>query len=1427
MIRKKLVIIIFFAFNLLFVRNLGAIDWATRTIDSYGDVGKHTSLALDKDGWPHISYLDATHTALKYAYKDASGWHITTAVSSGRNDYYTSIALDNVGYPHIIHGDSYYWRLKYTYQDASGWHTEQIGENGDGRYGFSIALDNHDYPHISCSNENTRYLIYLYKDGSGWHRETRDHFGVCGRYSSIALDNYGYPHISYFDDSNDNLRYAYKDASGWVLTTVEYTGDHVGSWTSIALNSLDYPHISYYDDSNSDLKYAYKDEPGWRWHIETVDSYGGRYTSIALDKDGWPHISYYDDSNSDLKYAYKDESGWHLHTVESYNNVGYWSSIALNYYGEPHISYYDDTNDDLKFARLQTYGPGPFTILSPSNGSWTNTEPTFMWEPCSYQGDNLSRYELWIDGIWNKNLPKTRIFTEPASALSSGWHTWKVKAVKLDGNSIWSNESWSVRIDATYPINFNINSPDDSTWTNDRTPTFTWQSSADAESGLKEYLFYIDGSLAKTGISPDSTSITPLWNYGLSSGDHTWYIVAVDNAGNITQSNQTRTIKIDYTGPNYLFLLSPSHSSYIGVDTPTFKWKSTTDEGIGISQYQLWIDNSIIDSISANVELDTMTFTIDTSMTLNHGLHTWYIKAFDKLGNYRDSPGRYLYIDLKPPNPFSLQTPVDSAIVSLPTPNFNWYSTLDYTPTASGFAKYQLWIDDSLNVDNVTSNSTAPSARLTEGYHSWFVKAIDNVGNVRNSIETWNVILEWNPPITFDLASPANGDTVLLSSPVLFWHPSSDAGSGIQKYQLWINTNLNRDNILPADTSTIPVNPLENGQYNWFVKALDFSGNTTSSTSIRSFVVDVDYIPPISQITYPSNVDTIDGVSIEIQGISTDGTGIGVDSVFVSTNNGQSWHLVQKINENYDNWTYLWKNLNYGDYTIKSRAKDFAGNLEIPGDSIRVHVKNSLPFIDNPLPDLTLIEGGPDTSLLSLNSVFSDLNVGDTLSYRYGVIPSTAGIHITINEITYIPTVHLEKNWNGNAQVIFIAFDNQFDIVRDTMIVNVLPINDVPVITSADRVSATEDIYFKYLATASDIEDSSINFTFESLSCWLSADADSVYGTPSEGIKDTSFVVIASDGELNDTMTVFLEIISVNDPPIISSIPDTSFNEDGQLKFPISYFSNFVYDPDNADSTFTWSFSDTDYVYITMDRDSVILSSQINWFGKDSLFTIVSDGEFSDEASFLITVYPVNDPPYFTELMPDSILFDSNVRDTLLLTELASDIDNPDTSLVWSYIHSSFVCCHINDTMKTAMFWVEENLSGQDTIILSIFDGEFTAYDSLIVKVNPITGVEYLMSQIPKEYFLKQNYPNPFNPTTTIIYALPERSDVDIRIYNLTGREVISLVNNNQEAKYYKVIWNAKDRSGNNVPSGMYFYRIVVKSDNSVFIQVKKMLLLR
>ena len=503
-------------------------------------------------------------------------------------------------------------------------------------------------------------------------------------------------------------------------------------------------------------------------------------------------------------------------------------------------------------------------------------------------------------------------------------------------------------------------------------------------------------------------------------------------------------------------------------------------------------------------------------------------------------------------------------------------------------------------------------------------------------------------------------------------------------------------------------------------------------------------------------------------------------------------------------------------------VNDTCGAADTDTMRITINPVNDPPVL-SPIPDTSFDEDDRLTVALSYFYTYVDDpdNADSALTIAFS---NTEYINITTTEDSILLTA--QADWNGTDTIQVIVSDESLsDTTSWRIIVN--PVNDAPVITSADSVFATEDIHFKYLATASDIEDSSITFSFDDLPCWLSSDVDSVYGIPSEGMQDTSFIVIASDGELNDTLTVILTVIFVNDPPIISTIPDTSFDEDEQLKFAISYFYDFVYDPDNADSSLTWSFSDTDYVYVTMNEDSITLSSQIDWFGKDTLFAKVSDGEFSDEASFVITVRPVNDPPYFTELMPDSILFYSNVRDTLLLAELAFDIDNPDSTLNWSYIRSNFILCHINDTMKTAIFWVEENLSGQDTVVLSVSDGEFTVYDSLIVIVSPVTGIEYLMSQLPKEYSLKQNYPNPFNPVTNILYGIPKQSHVNIKIYDLIGREVVTLVNQDQQAKHYNILWDAKDNYGNNVSSGMYLYRIVASSDDKVFTKTRKLLLLR
>jgi hypothetical protein len=92
------------------------------------------------------------------------------------------------------------------------------------------------------------------------------------------------------------------------------------------------------------------------------------------------------------------------------------------------------------------------------------------------------------------------------------------------------------------------------------------------------------------------------------------------------------------------------------------------------------------------------------------------------------------------------------------------------------------------------------------------------------------------------------------------------------------------------------------------------------------------------------------------------------------------------------------------------------------------------------------------------------------------------------------------------------------------------------------------------------------------------------------------------------------------------------------------------------------------------------------------------------------------------------------------------------------------------------------------------------------------------ISNIPKIFELNQNYPNPFNPSTTIKYALPKNEFVTIKVYDITGREIMRLVNEYKQAGYYSVNFN-----GSNLASGVYFYRIQAGD----FISVKRMLMIK
>ncbi|MCK4641260.1 MAG: T9SS type A sorting domain-containing protein, partial [Candidatus Marinimicrobia bacterium] len=98
---------------------------------------------------------------------------------------------------------------------------------------------------------------------------------------------------------------------------------------------------------------------------------------------------------------------------------------------------------------------------------------------------------------------------------------------------------------------------------------------------------------------------------------------------------------------------------------------------------------------------------------------------------------------------------------------------------------------------------------------------------------------------------------------------------------------------------------------------------------------------------------------------------------------------------------------------------------------------------------------------------------------------------------------------------------------------------------------------------------------------------------------------------------------------------------------------------------------------------------------------------------------------------------------------------------------------------------------------------------------------------IPDKFEVFPNYPNPFNSQTVIEYAIPIQSDVLINIYDLLGRKVKTLTNNRHEAKYYTLVWDGKDEQGRLAASGLYFLRIVARSQFKTFAKTSKMVMIR
>jgi hypothetical protein len=131
---------------------------------------------------------------------------------------------------------------------------------------------------------------------------------------------------------------------------------------------------------------------------------------------------------------------------------------------------------------------------------------------------------------------------------------------------------------------------------------------------------------------------------------------------------------------------------------------------------------------------------------------------------------------------------------------------------------------------------------------------------------------------------------------------------------------------------------------------------------------------------------------------------------------------------------------------------------------------------------------------------------------------------------------------------------------------------------------------------------------------------------------------------------------------------------------------------------------------------------------------------------------------------------------------------------------------------------VDSTLPGYFNIKFEMMSGGYVYWtDSIKYYIPGWSGIEN-EETIPIEYSLSQNYPNPFNPSTKIKYSVPQTSQVKIKVFDVLGNEIETLVNELKPVGIYELTWNSS-----NLPSGVYFYQLKAGS----FVQTKKMILLK
>ena len=427
------------------------------------------------------------------------------------------------------------------------------------------------------------------------------------------------------------------------------------------------------------------------------------------------------------------------------------------------------------------------------------------------------------------------------------------------------------------------------------------------------------------------------------------------------------------------------------------------------------------------------------------------------------------------------------------------------------------------------------------------------------------------------------------------------------------------------------------------------------------------------------------------------------------------------------------------------------------------------------------------------------------------------------------PMLYPQENQFGSEMVTLCVYDGEYESCSDFEVV-VESVNDAPFFAMDMHQVVGLDLEFHmeihYGDVDSDHED--LELTLLNGPEWEhSLDGDHLTGLPSDlGHYPIVLQVEDSEDQTIDTLHIHVEHFR----PVITSVVDVPNDQGGRVyvSFNASYFDDgdvngqsyslFRWDDFENDSSGWVALSSVDAIgdpAYTFEASTLMDSTSEESDGWTSFKVVASmEGGIFDNQEEGYSVD--NIAPGVPEGLMAMVL-----EDGIELTWSPSVDDDFQYFMIEKSIDESFSSSVTYEMVDTTFTDVEYEMNQTYYYRLTAFDhsGNQSAFSD-VVEAALLSAEDEL---VPAEFALHQNYPNPFNPTTQIKFDLAEDGLVTIKIFDVMGRELRTLVNSMKTAGYHSIKWDATNDLGEGVSAGMYIYMIQAGD----FVSTKKMVLLK